>query len=525
MAKTKKGTKKTTKKKVVTKKAATKKVVKKKGANTPVQTQKDTLFESYQINCEGIPLDIKILKRVSSYVKEYDLSIPTIGSHTQIILEKIRHQLVQNVNLGIADIQNIKQQSEHIQAEFSDSIKLLVNNYFPSVDDETKKYFVSYVMLRSIGLGEIDILMSDDRLEEIAINGAKKAIWVYHRKWGWLKTNVEIESDDKIRYYASTIGRKVGRQISTLDPLLDVTINVGDRVNATLEPISNEGNTITIRKYSPDPWTISSFLEFNTLSYEAAALLWHAIQYELSILIAGGTASGKTSMLNILANFFQPDHRVISIEDTRELKLPDFMHWIPMLTRLPNPEGKGEVTMLHLLQNSLRQRPDKIIVGEIRRPREAEVLFEAIHTGHSVYATFHANNAKETLTRLTHQPINVPRTMMPALSLIVVQYRNRRTGKRRTFQIAEINEDGTHTVLFQYDPHKDKLKKVAKSKTFLGTIKEFTGETDSQVNAEIVKKEKVLKWMVDNKITSVDEVSRIIAEFYTNPSELMKRVK
>ena len=151
-------------------------------------------------------------------MKEYDLSIPQIEPHTRIVLEKIRQQLVKTVNLGIADIQNIKEQSEHIQKEFADSIELLVTKFFPTIDDKTKKYFISYVLLRSIGLGEIDILMSDGRLEEIAINGANKPIWVFHRKWGWLKTNVEIESDDKIRYYASTIGRKDERQCRTGDP-------------------------------------------------------------------------------------------------------------------------------------------------------------------------------------------------------------------------------------------------------------------------------------------------------------------
>src|SRR3989344_3870427 len=152
-------------------------------------------------------------------------------------------------------------------------------------------------------------------------------------------------------------------------------------------------------------------------------------------------------MLNVLCNFLPPNQRIISIEDTRELKLPTTLHWVPMETRLPNPEGKGEVTMLDLVVNSLRQRPDRILVGEIRRQREAEVLFEAMHTGHSVYATIHANNVKETIDRLTNPPINIPKMVISALSIVLVQNRNRRTGKRRTLQIAEVQPTGEPTVI------------------------------------------------------------------------------
>jgi flagellar protein FlaI len=168
-------------------------------------------------------------------------------------------------------------------------------------------------------------------------------------------------------------------------------LSTGDRVNATLSPISSFGNTLTIRKFAKDPWTITKFLRTKTISAEAAAIIWTAIQYELSALIAGGTASGKTSALNVFANFFPPNQRILSIEDTREIVLPKYLdwNWIPMVTRSANPEGLGEVTMLELMVSSLRMRPDRIIVGEIRRKKEAEVLMEAIETGHSIYSTIH----------------------------------------------------------------------------------------------------------------------------------------
>ena len=137
-------------------------------------------------------------------------------------------------------------------------------------------------------------------------------------------------------------------------------------------------------------------------------MLWLAIEYEMNVIFSGGTASGKTVILNACMPFIPPNHRIISVEDTRELMLPDFLYWTPMVTRSPNPEGKGEVSMLDLLVSSLRMRPDRIVLGEMRRKEEAMVMFEAMHTGHSVYATMHANSATETISRLTNPPLSVP---------------------------------------------------------------------------------------------------------------------
>ena len=245
-----------------------------------------------------------------------------------------------------------------------------------------------------------------------------------------------------------------------------------------------------------------------------------AVQYEMSILTSGGTASGKTSLLNALSGFIPPSQRVISIEDTKELQMPTFMHWIPMLTRLPNVENKGEVNMLDLLVNSLRMRPDRIIVGEIRRQNEAEVLFEAIHTGHSVYATVHADNVEETVTRLINPPINISKTLLPAISLIATMWRNRRTGIRRILQIAEINKDSSTNVLLQRDIRSDKLNWQGKSKTFLPSLMEQTGLNNQEIRKSLQEKESILKWMVKKKIDTVDGVGKVMANYYTNKASL-----
>ncbi len=478
---------------------------------------------TYTFISDEIPITITIYTKTGEFVPIYDVSIASISKTTEAMLERIRHELTSKVSLGMVDILNTKKTGV-IEQGFMDAITFLIKKYFSSADEKTQNFLKSYLIQKSLGMGQIEILMDDITLEEIAINGGGQPVWVYHKKFGWLKTTIVLETDEQILRYSTMIGRKIGRQISILEPLMDATIMTGDRVNSTIMPISVKGNTITIRKFASKPWTVTDLISSQTISIDAASLIWMGIQYELSALIAGGTATGKTSMLNAISNFFPPNQRIISIEDTREIQLPSFLHWIPMVTRLPNPEGKGEVSMLDLLVNSLRMRPDRIIVGEIRRKREAEVLFEAIHTGHSVYATVHANDARETIDRLTNPPIDIPKTLLPAISMIIVQFRNRRTGIRKTFQIAEILPDSTPNVLMQLDIKTGKINKENESKQLMKTLALFTGLSKQEINSDLLEKKRVLKYLVDKKIDTVDSVGKIMAKYYTEKDALLKAV-
>ena len=503
-------------------KTKSKKILKKK--TEKVKQKEIKVLETYDFISDNIPIKVRIYNKPGEFVPIYDASISGISKHTELVLERIREELINQVSLGMVDILNIKDHKD-IEQKFKQAIDILLDKHFPNSDKKTLAFLRSYLIQKSLGMGEVEVILDDNNLEEVAINSAKDAIWVYHIKRGWIKTTMKMPNEEQTKRYAAMIGRKVGRQLTLLDPLMDAHLTTGDRVNATINPISVKGNTITLRKFAAKPWTITDFIKSGTLSPSAASLIWLGVQYEMSTLIAGGTATGKTSMLNVVANFFPPNQRIISIEDTREIQLPKFLHWVPMITRLPNPEGKGEVSMLDLLVNSLRMRPDRIIVGEIRRKREAEVLFEAIHTGHSVYATVHANDTRETITRLVNPPIDIPITMLPAISMIIVQYRNRRTGVRKTFQISEILPNSEPNVLVQLDLKTDKLNKINKSKSLIGTIEMFTGLSRPKLTRLLKEKEMVLKWLVKQNTNTVDDVGRVMAEYYTNKEKLMKYVR
>lgn len=470
----------------------------------------ETFLDRYKIKMNDILIDISIVLYEDEPNPRYVVSLTNISDATKLILEKIRQEFISKNSTETDRTDNNTSNKDTFQEE----ITKLIKRYFPAANEETTNMLVNYIIQENLGLGKIEILLKDIFLEEIVVNNHNEAIWVYHKKHGWLLTNIKLVTEAKIRHYSTMIGREVGKEITTLNPLMDAHLSTGDRVNATLYPISSKGNTITIRKFSADPWTITKFIKDNTISIEAAAFIWLAIQNELSILIAGGTGSGKTSMLNVISNFFPPSQRIISIEDTRELTLPGNLHWVPLETRLPNPEGKGEITMLDLLVNSLRMRPDRILVGEIRRQKEAQVVLEAMHTGHSVYATIHANNADEVIIRLTNPPIDIPKPMISSLSLILAQSRNRRTGKRRTLQIAEVTPMGDARVLMQLNVAKDVLDKINDSDTVLERLRLYTGMSVQDIAKDIDNKIKILRWLVKNNIENIDKIGAVMSKYY-----------
>ncbi|MBU0757952.1 MAG: Flp pilus assembly complex ATPase component TadA [Nanoarchaeota archaeon] len=480
-------------------------------------------IDAYSITANNIPLQIQIYSIAGHPVPYYHLSLLNLTKETKLIIEKIREQIINEINFDLMN-KDDEGGEEGIKKQFKTKILSLLEKNFPELDKEVHHFLANYVVITSLGLAEIEFLLKDPHLEEIVINNAKEPAWVYHRDQGWLKTNIRFEDENKIRHFATMIGRNVDKGITLLEPLLDAHLETGDRVNATLSPITAKGNTITIRKFSEKPWTIVDFLNNGTTDFNSAALLWMAIEFELSILIAGGTGSGKTSFLNVLCNFFPPNQRIITIEDTRELRLPSSLHWVPMQSRLPNPEGKGAISILDCMINTLRMRPDRILVGEVRRQKEVEVMFEAMHTGHSVYATVHASNVDETFMRLTNPPLNVPKNMLASLGLIVVQNRNRRTGLRRTFQIADLDTDGTPRLIFQHNAVDDTMMKVADPSRMIETIGLYSGMDKDAVYQDLQQKIMILEWLVKNKVPDVNEIGEIMSEFYTQKDVLMDKI-
>ena len=489
----------------------------------------ENILDKYTLYSDKVRMDVKIVRTPEDFVPIYNLSMPKLEKGTLVLLDKIKGSVISEIPIKVTELLNPKTFEEIKQKFFIKSLDL-IDQQLPQIEQEKKDFLAGILVHEMLGLGNLEMLLSDGELEEIVINSSKEPAWVYHKKFGWLKTNITIPVEGQIQNYAASIARKVGRQITTLDPLLDAHLVTGDRVNATLFPISTIGNTLTIRMFRRKPWTITDFIQNKTISVDVTALIWLAVQYEISMIISGGTASGKTSFLGSIMPFIQPNQRVISIEDTRELNLPKFLHWVPLTTREKNPEGKGEVGMLDLLVNSLRMRPDRIVVGEIRRQRQAEVLFEAMHTGHSVYATLHADTVDQTYRRLVNPPINVPETLLEALDMIVTMFRDRRSGIRRIYEVAELvpptgtKKSVTPRILYKWEARKDTILRYQKSYRLMNKLEMHTGMTTKEIEDDLKNKENILDWMVKNNVNTVDGVGKLVAEYYRDPKNVLNIV-
>lgn len=479
-------------------------------------------LEHYTLHLDRFVMNVKIVKQSLEIIPYYLLSIVEYGPATNVVLERVKDEIVRSITLET--LKDKQYEGVRIREAFRSELRERLAFLLSELPEANLKALSEYITLTTLGLGDIEVLLHDPKIEEIVLNCAEEPIMVYHATHGWLKTNILVDSEETIKHYATIAGRLVNKNITLLNPLLDAHLSSGDRVNATLEPISTHGNTLTIRKFASNPWTITRLIKTGTIDYDTAALIWLTVQYELSMLIVGGTGSGKTSTLNVVSNFLQPNQRVISIEDTRELVLPDTLHWIPLQSRLPNPEGEGGISMLDLVVNSLRMRPDRILVGEIRRKEEAQVMFEAMHTGHSVYSTLHANTVPEAVQRLTNPPIELPRSVLNSLSLLLVQNRNRRTGKRRAFQVAEILDDGTYSMLYEHDIAKDQMRTVNEPTRLYDTLRLFTGLSRERIEKDLSEKKRLLAYLVKNEVDDVHKIGYLISDYYSDETDLFERL-
>ena len=385
------------------------------------------------------------------------------------------------------------------------------------------QFYADAVVREMVGYGIIDALINDDRLEEIMVIGPKTPVYVFHRDYEMMVTNIEFYSDNEIQDVVNRIARIVGRRVDLSSPLLDARLPDGSRVNATIPPASVQGSTLTIRKFREDPYSIVDLITNGTITTEVAAFLWLAAEglgtRPANILISGGTGSGKTTTLNVLASFIPATDRIISIEDTAELNLP-LKHWIRMEARPPGIEGTGELTMDILTKNSLRMRPDRIIVGEIRHA-EAFTLFTAFNTGHDgSLGTVHANSPQETIVRVTSPPMNVPEVMMSGLNFIIVQHRlhDKKLGTIRRFtEIAEISnvlEGKTKAeTIYRRNALKDTIERTKAPIKYLDTLQEMTGTSKKEIEQEILERKKFFERLVKEKKREMKTVSLEMQKF------------
>jgi flagellar protein FlaI len=414
---------------------------------------------------------------------------------------------------------------------------LKIVDYFGYKLSESEKIILQYYVERDfIGLGKIEPLMNDDQIEDISCDGVNIPVFVFHRNpaLGSLMTNIVFESEEELDSFVIRLAQLCGKSISIANPLLSGSLPDGSRVQATLATdIARRGSNFTLRKFTEKPLTPVHLLGYNTLDIKILAYLWFVVDVGRSVLVSGGTASGKTSLLNVLSLLIRPEEKIVSIEDTPELKLPH-PHWVPHVARtaIGTEFGRkpGEIDLFDLLKESLRQRPDYIIVGEVRG-REAYVLFQEMATGHPSMATIHAENVQKLLDRLTTPPINLPPTLVASVDVIVfmllTRYRNKQV--RRVVEVLEVAglDEKTKTPIFnqvfKWNPINDTFDVCGKS-VLLKKISEATGLSEKEIKEELERRMFVLEWLKAANVLEYEEFCRIINLYYKNPSQLLASI-
>ena len=465
-------------------------------------------------------------------IPQYDITKKDYSPEEKILLGEMRENLV---DLAISTGENFQVSEERLLNDIRNFLFLRLTgpDQNASVQNEYLDLLSRKFLRDIIGYGAIDPLIQDDELEEIMIIGTGKPIFVYHREYGMMKTNLQFDNEGELRDLIDSIARQINRRIDQESPILDGRLMDGSRINATIPPVSADGPSLTIRKFRRDPLTIIDLINSRTISLDLAGFLWLCIDglgvKSANAIISGGTSSGKTTTLNALSAFINPNERIITIEDTLELQIPH-EHVIRMETRPANVEGKGELTMNDLVKNSLRQRPDRIIVGEVRAD-EAITLFTALNTGHSGFGTLHSNDARETITRLTNEPMSVPEIMIQAIDFIIMQnriYTPSGVSFRRISEVAEVvgMEEGTVQLnkIFQWNPERDTIDKIGITSNTLRQIATLSGKSIIELQNEIENRKLVLKHMVAQNIRSVEGVNGVIELYYKSPQKVLDRI-
>jgi flagellar protein FlaI len=457
----------------------------------------------------------------------YNVIEPVLTPGEQMLFAEIKERLFETLNITSRDLTR-----EEARTALRDAANMIIADYGIRLDPLGREKILYHVEKEFLGDGLIDPVMHDKYIEDISCDGVGSALFVYHTTYESMKTSLIYHDHVELDSFVTKLAQRAGKYISIAEPMLDATMSDGSRIQMTLgAEVTAHGSTFTIRKFREEPITPTDLIEWHTFSPLGIAFIWLAVENAKSCIFAGGTASGKTTTLNAISLFIPPLAKIVTLEDTRELKLPH-PNWIPSITRDSfSQDGRGEIDMYELLRAALRQRPEYILVGEVRG-KEALTLFQAMSTGHVTYATMHADSVASAVHRLENPPIDVPRNMLSALSLMSIQVQARIGGQRirRNKQLIEIldidprtNELITNEV-FRWHPATDEIRYSGKS-YILEQIMEDRGWSEERMREELKRRQEVLEWMRIKKIRHFRDVSKVLISYFRDPETVVQRVR
>jgi len=475
---------------------------------------------------------VRILYDSDDHQYLYEVIEPELSDREQKILDFMQETIVDVIEVGLSKL--TEEEAEEMLVDLVDEV---IEDYSIEVSQDTRLRLTYYLVRDFLGFGKLDVIMRDPMIEDISCDGVDIPIFLYHRKYESMQSTVVFDDPENLDAFVIKLAQRSGKHISIADPLLDARLPDGSRLNATLsDEVTTKGSTFTIRKFRDEPFTPTDLIKFGTLNPKMLAYYWLAIQHGASMIVAGGTASGKTTMLNAVMLFIPPQMKIVSIEDTRELNLPH-PNWIPGTTRSGfgsrDEHGRqaGEINMFELLKAALRQRPEYITVGEVRG-EEATVLFQAMATGHAAYGTMHADSVTSVIHRLEGEPINIPRPLLEALDIVTIQIQTRTGGQRvrRTQQIVEIvgMDPNTKELLtnevFNWDPADDTFEHSGISYV-LERIQKEENLTEQELQKEVENRTLIIEWMQQQDVRDYVDVAKVVQSYYTEPEETVRKIR
>jgi flagellar protein FlaI len=454
---------------------------------------------------------------------------PTLLEQDEAHYRKIRNLLIEELDVDLRKITSKEEAQKVLKSRVDDVVK----RYKVKIEAEALEKLMYYLTRDFIYLGRIEPLMRDHMIEDISCDGPNVPIYIWHRKYESIPTNVVFDQAKELDNFVVKLAYLSGKHISIASPMVDGGLADGSRVQLTYaKEVTRHGSTFSIRRFKADPLTITDLINFNTLTSEMGAYFWYVVEKKACMLVTGGTASGKTTLLNCISMFILPDDKIVTIEDTPELNIPH-KNWISSIARLGFGAvgSSAEITLFDLLKAAMRQRPDYIIVGEVRG-EEAFTLFQAMATGHGGLSSLHADSVSAAVRRLESPPLNIPRTLLPTLQLATFMSRVRISGSpvRRLVHFAEIlgvdassGELDTNDV-YRWDPKTDSFSYSGRSH-IIERLAERSGQSMDKVQEEMRRRKTVLEYMAKKNIRRYADVGSLIRDYYADPDKVFEKAR
>jgi len=426
---------------------------------------------------------------------------------------------------------------EDVRKELLSEARRLSMKYAKAFGTITPKGWerVNYYLERDLlGFGALNSIMSDYRIEDLSCDGVNVPIFVWHRRYESIPSNIRFLNKEALDDYIVKLAHKSGKHVSSAFPIVDAMLFGKHRLAASFrDEVSPKGSTFTIRKFREEPFSIVDLVQMGTVSDDMAAYFWMLIENRATIMVIGGTGSGKTTILNALASLIKPGMKLVTVEETAELNLPH-ENWVQFVSRESyglTGAKIGQISLFDLVKTSLRYRPDYLIVGEVRG-EEAYVMFQAMATGHGGLSTLHAENIEYAIRRLVSPPMNVSETYIPLVNAVILIERvtlpTPRAGMsigRRARMTWEVEDFEKYVNVFSWVPQDDIFLSRAKDSVILMRLAERLGKSRRWVVNELERRKIVIRWMTDKGIRNVKDVARIVYQYYSNPDTLMNKIE